>query len=180
MPIIASSKAAPAKALSRSIGVRRGATEVASTSFIVRTLNTGAPLSSDRISFRTAGLVLAGSPLVRITNDMLDQLASCAYGTYICWLGSLSSDRLVSPTTPTISRGNFSSRQIVRCFPMGLWPGHSRRAIVSLTMTTLGVLSVSRNDGARSEEHTSELQSLAYLVCRLLLEKKNKSLRSQS
>src|SRR5687767_15480432 len=28
---------------------------------------------------------------------------------------------------------------------------------------------------ARSEEHTSELQSLAYLVCRLLLEKKNES-----
>src|SRR2546425_5797965 len=26
--------------------------------------------------------------------------------------------------------------------------------------------------GERSEEHTSELQSLAYLVCRLLLEKK--------
>src|SRR5712672_3983110 len=29
-------------------------------------------------------------------------------------------------------------------------------------------------DTARSEEHTSELQSLAYLVCRLLLEKKKK------
>src|SRR2546425_9238474 len=29
-------------------------------------------------------------------------------------------------------------------------------------------------DHDRSEEHTSELQSLAYLVCRLLLEKKNK------
>src|SRR2546425_1912893 len=28
---------------------------------------------------------------------------------------------------------------------------------------------------ARSEEHTSELQSLAYLVCRLLLEKKKDS-----
>src|SRR3989441_13335091 len=28
--------------------------------------------------------------------------------------------------------------------------------------------------GMRSEEHTSELQSLAYLVCRLLLEKKKK------
>src|SRR3989441_1609973 len=28
----------------------------------------------------------------------------------------------------------------------------------------------------RSEEHTSELQSLAYLVCRLLLEKKKKTL----
>src|SRR5205823_7602339 len=29
-----------------------------------------------------------------------------------------------------------------------------------------------RADRSRSEEHTSELQSLAYLVCRLLLEKK--------
>src|SRR2546425_9380916 len=28
--------------------------------------------------------------------------------------------------------------------------------------------------GHRSEEHTSELQSLAYLVCRLLLEKKKR------
>src|SRR2546425_9483517 len=28
------------------------------------------------------------------------------------------------------------------------------------------------DERARSEEHTSELQSLAYLVCRLLLEKK--------
>src|SRR5687767_15442637 len=30
-------------------------------------------------------------------------------------------------------------------------------------------------DVDRSEEHTSELQSLAYLVCRLLLEKKKKT-----
>src|SRR5687767_15493293 len=30
----------------------------------------------------------------------------------------------------------------------------------------------------RSEEHTSELQSLAYLVCRLLLEKKKNSKKS--
>src|SRR2546425_7267999 len=29
-------------------------------------------------------------------------------------------------------------------------------------------------ESCRSEEHTSELQSLAYLVCRLLLEKKKK------
>src|SRR2546425_6756371 len=29
--------------------------------------------------------------------------------------------------------------------------------------------------GERSEEHTSELQSLAYLVCRLLLEKKKRN-----
>src|SRR2546425_7171400 len=31
-----------------------------------------------------------------------------------------------------------------------------------------------RPGAVRSEEHTSELQSLAYLVCRLLLEKKKK------
>src|SRR2546425_5421758 len=37
----------------------------------------------------------------------------------------------------------------------------------------LGVGVVLR-DVERSEEHTSELQSLAYLVCRLLLEKKKK------
>src|SRR2546425_12661378 len=33
----------------------------------------------------------------------------------------------------------------------------------------------SRSANPRSEEHTSELQSLAYLVCRLLLEKKKKN-----
>src|SRR2546425_7643889 len=32
-----------------------------------------------------------------------------------------------------------------------------------------------RAEPDRSEEHTSELQSLAYLVCRLLLEKKKKN-----
>src|SRR5687767_15421373 len=36
------------------------------------------------------------------------------------------------------------------------------------------VLRVAAAVALRSEEHTSELQSLAYLVCRLLLEKKNK------
>src|SRR2546425_1819733 len=37
-----------------------------------------------------------------------------------------------------------------------------------------------RQKGARSEEHTSELQSLAYLVCRLLLEKKKSQARNVS
>src|SRR3712207_8998769 len=38
-------------------------------------------------------------------------------------------------------------------------------------------VSVSRvvNEAVRSEEHTSELQSRQYLVCRLLLEKKKKT-----
>src|SRR3712207_8095066 len=37
---------------------------------------------------------------------------------------------------------------------------------------TLLVLKGQRGAGGRSEEHTSELQSRQYLVCRLLLEKK--------
>src|SRR5687767_15582601 len=36
------------------------------------------------------------------------------------------------------------------------------------------------NNETRSEEHTSELQSLAYLVCRLLLEKKNKIIMNEN
>src|SRR2546425_2942588 len=41
--------------------------------------------------------------------------------------------------------------------------------------TTLGFRLTPAAAG-RSEEHTSELQSLAYLVCRLLLEKKKKKI----
>src|SRR2546425_2665479 len=37
--------------------------------------------------------------------------------------------------------------------------------------------SPTRSPANRSEEHTSELQSLAYLVCRLLLEKKKKKIQ---
>src|SRR3712207_8187516 len=40
------------------------------------------------------------------------------------------------------------------------------------------VLGVARGNRSRSEEHTSELQSRQYLVCRLLLEKKKKSKRT--
>src|SRR5258707_15828938 len=46
-------------------------------------------------------------------------------------------------------------------------------------LTELGALElecVARATGNRSEEHTSELQSRQYLVCRLLLEKKKKEL----
>src|SRR2546425_7977566 len=46
-------------------------------------------------------------------------------------------------------------------------------AFVIFHDTTLEELAALKpSDRGRSEEHTSELQSLAYLVCRLLLEKK--------
>src|SRR2546425_5229816 len=48
------------------------------------------------------------------------------------------------------------------------------RSLVTFMTSGPGLaLALERDDAiTRSEEHTSELQSLAYLVCRLLLEKK--------
>src|SRR5436853_4736396 len=61
--------------------------------------------------------------------------------------------------------------------PPGLdcWPAPPRSASGALST---GTASTTRrecrgpDEGVRSEEHTSELQSLRHLVCRLLLEKK--------
>src|SRR5258708_23328192 len=47
-----------------------------------------------------------------------------------------------------------------------------------LYFVDLFVLSILPQDQARSEEHTSELQSPDHLVCRLLLEKKKKNTRT--
>src|SRR5205823_12317165 len=47
----------------------------------------------------------------------------------------------------------------------GCWPSQSANSRKETAMAS---------NPLRSEEHTSELQSLAYLVCRLLLEKKKK------
>src|SRR2546425_2393267 len=48
-----------------------------------------------------------------------------------------------------------------------------------LTLYQQGITGV-LDQNMRSEEHTSELQSLAYLVCRLLLEKKKKEFETCS
>src|SRR5205823_7777144 len=45
-------------------------------------------------------------------------------------------------------------------------------ASVEMARASLTTPGATRGSRQRSEEHTSELQSLAYLVCRLLLEKK--------
>src|SRR2546425_9786257 len=51
------------------------------------------------------------------------------------------------------------------------WTTPCRCAKSSPRATSAAMARMSRS-ASRSEEHTSELQSLAYLVCRLLLEKK--------
>src|SRR2546425_1806589 len=54
----------------------------------------------------------------------------------------------------------------------GRLPHHG--SSISRTWTVWGPCTPITSVSSRSEEHTSELQSLAYLVCRLLLEKKKK------
>src|SRR5205823_14962770 len=71
----------------------------------------------------------------------------------------------VHNTSPVCASTRTSPRQTTR--PFVGW--------VTQTGTRQQTRSPIRSSGSsRSEEHTSELQSLAYLVCRLLLEKKKK------
>src|SRR2546425_6802629 len=64
-------------------------------------------------------------------------------------------------------------RALGRCsIPSALYPPLLTRSSSRLSVSA-GADKV-RLVSNRSEEHTSELQSLAYLVCRLLLEKKKK------
>src|SRR5687767_15238782 len=71
-----------------------------------------------------------------------------------------------SPTSSSSGRPVNSSQRLLKVVQRASRPASHRRT---------GALSPSSRKRARSEEHTSELQSLAYLVCRLLLEKKNKN-----
>src|SRR2546425_3594917 len=57
--------------------------------------------------------------------------------------------------------------------------GHTIAPVARGRLTSgLSPMSTAPKRSLRSEEHTSELQSLAYLVCRLLLEKKKKIIRT--
>src|SRR2546425_5175086 len=63
----------------------------------------------------------------------------------------------------------------------GVYPtGSTFKPIVAEAALSTGAITPSTPllCSGRSEEHTSELQSLAYLVCRLLLEKKKKKLHT--
>src|SRR2546421_6819235 len=58
-----------------------------------------------------------------------------------------------------------------------LGPTRSPRGLAVISTYTRSTSARKRGSSARSEEHTSELQSRSDLVCRLLLEKKKKHQR---
>src|SRR5258706_11681090 len=60
------------------------------------------------------------------------------------------------------------------------WVTHLQAGLRGLSATVNNVLQFHSEPSARSEEHTSELQSLTNLVCRLLLEKKKQYPPSKS
>src|SRR5258707_2790739 len=63
----------------------------------------------------------------------------------------------------------------IACVVSYLFSGHAgiyRSQRIGFSKYSIGIVDL---NGDRSEEHTSELQSRQYLVCRLLLEKKKHS-----
>ena len=76
-----------------------------------------------------------------------------------CWMSGVDSD-----DEWLTNAGDFSEDSLALALPAG----------VKLKRCRVGIPPVRHLDG-RSEEHTSELQSLVNLVCRLLLEKKKEN-----
>src|SRR3712207_8720607 len=82
----------------------------------------------------------------------------------------------------TLFRSNSSGRILSQSLAQQVDQVHQRLASAGEQFAATGTIvaqsvaeQMQRMDGAlRSEEHTSELQSRQYLVCRLLLEKKKK------
>src|ERR1035438_10679700 len=79
--------------------------------------------------------------------------------------------RSVSPAPPVMPAGR---RAPGRPLPASTWPKYRRSTYRRPATRT----SNRPDEVLRSEEHTSELQSLRHLVCRLLLEKKQQLLGS--
>src|SRR5687767_15771975 len=70
------------------------------------------------------------------------------------------------------------AQQVARLFRHAHGPGFDGRLAAQVIDLLGDGDGVRQLLAGRSEEHTSELQSLAYLVCRLLLEKKNKEIQT--
>src|ERR1035441_7469431 len=100
------------------------------------------------------------NPMVACGKMCLSNAASCS--TSLSLLNGDALFLLYSPSTARLSVLNSGSAYLRR------W---KRSASMASTVSRSSL----ENVVWRSEEHTSELQSLRHLVCRLLLEKKKKT-----
>src|SRR5205823_13041993 len=104
-------------------------------------------------------------------------IALCAtHAVSLCTLSALFSFFFTDTATPEIY-----TLSLHDALPIsgGQLPRGARAAPASARRAGGGRGAAAAAVAARSEEHTSELQSLAYLVCRLLLEKKNNLIRKR-
>src|SRR5690625_6848087 len=88
---------------------------------------------------------------------------------------------MVCTDDPEVAFKDADYALLVGARPRG--PGMERKDLLEANAKIFSVQGKAINDHARSEEHTSELQSRGHLVCRLLLEKKkerNKRKRQKS
>src|SRR3712207_8759069 len=76
---------------------------------------------------------------------------------------------------PIFSADHQNKPDVASSIARGWYDNDKVDAIMELTTSSvaLAVQQLSKDKKKRSEEHTSELQSRQYLVCRLLLEKKS-------
>src|SRR2546425_4106952 len=95
----------------------------------------------------------------------------CGFAGNVNLVGRPVSDKVLSLVLESLSHRGPDARQVWQEGPCTL--AHCRLRIIDISARSDQPLErPGRERVVRSEEHTSELQSLAYLVCRLLLEKK--------
>src|SRR2546425_5437408 len=90
-------------------------------------------------------------------------------------LRAVTTTRRIAPPSPITSPASTGrpTPSVAYAAPLANRPARSRSSASTASRTVAPRATVT-GFSFRSEEHTSELQSLAYLVCRLLLEKKKK------
>src|SRR5437764_11439005 len=114
----------------------------------------------------TESFTLANSPLIDRTAGSISTTRTR------CMPGTSASTRVVTPLPKPITSADVASgRAAAGASPSMIWVSMSPWSDASTRVTWTPR---SCSGWRRSEEHTSELQSPMYLVCRLLLEKKKK------
>src|SRR5205814_151235 len=162
----------------------------ATSSFVVKFAPSATGAVSGNVSLVSTasnsptGLTLSGAgaaaPITQLTaNPATVNFGNVTVGSSGTQAVAISNTGNVSVTISQITTSGTGFSLSGVTVPVTLNPGQSSSYTAKFTPTAAGsasgqisVVSNAPNSPTRSEEHTSELQSLRHLVCRLLLEKK--------